>query len=66
MRLQITRYGLQITPTEHPIDDIIIEEILGLRKAGDCTNLTRLEHGAEYYLEAKTSTKKENTKEKAG
>jgi len=65
MELKIVRYGLQIIPTEHPIDDIIIEEILGLRKTGDCTNLTRLEHIKKYYLEAKTPTKPKAEKAEA-
>ena len=42
MDLRITRHGLQLIPTNRPVDDIIIEENLGLCAEGDSIKLVRV------------------------
>ena len=41
MRLILTRHGLRIEPTDQPMDDIFIEEVLNLHNEGDCISLVR-------------------------
>ena len=61
MKLNITRYSLQIVPEDsrYPCDErdtAFIEEVLGLRKAGDSIRLRRINSyglGCIAYLEAK-------------
>ena len=40
MKLKVNRYGLMITP-ENETDEAYIEEVLGLRCAGDVVHLVR-------------------------
>lgn len=42
MDIEITRHGLRITSTNQPMDDIVIEEVLGLYTEGDYVRLVRV------------------------
>jgi hypothetical protein len=42
VEIEITRHGLRIKPTNQPMDDIVIEEVLGLYKEGDYVKLVRV------------------------
>lgn len=68
MQLEISRYGMKIVPESGFLntderDAAFIEEVLGLKKAGDFVKLVRVDCGglsALAYLETKRPTKKEN------
>lgn len=42
MEIEITRHGLRIIPTNQPMDDIVVEDKLGLYREGDFVKLIRV------------------------
>ena len=66
MKLTVTRYSVEVIP-ESPQDEAYIEEVLGLKKEGDCVVLTRKNISGcagIAYLEAKKSMSYEELKKR--